>query len=299
MTYDLAHPISVISALPYLCHFRPRQQLVLVAIHESGAGLGATPISLDQPDPLAAAAEMLDAWPAYVERVIVCLFTEALVDHATDVLIADCIDLLSDRDLAIVDVLLANDRAWRSALCAAGDCCADGGNAFAAEPPLAHPATHVLDIAFETQEFWRRTMWGVWETAILEAADGCIADPDLLMSLELSLNDIRLRDALLAQAARTNADHVRGFRALLAAIASHSLVGLAVPAWTCRAALEYLDAEYARAQRTVEKVLAVADYSLARLLNDGLRHGAPASLLAASFGHFDPESLLLGTAEAA
>ena len=292
MFYDLQAPMALISALPYLCHFRPREIIAVVALHPSGAGLGAAVVSLEDPQRIDRLRDALHDFHDVAEHLSVCVFTEQHEHHAIDLLIADLLDLASEEDLAIGDVVIAHDGGWRSALCREVECCAGPGNAFDAQPVDRHPEVHVLDVPREVRSHWRALAWRQWLDAIPNAAQGCLPDPERLVSLELSLQDIPLRDALLAQLARSTELEAAGTRALLRSITAHALVGLAPEAWTCLAAAHYLCGEYAEAGAIVERVMAVRTYSLAELLQSGLRARAPKELLHESFSAFDPNALL-------
>lgn len=292
MFYNLEAPLTLVSALPYLCHFRPEETLAVVGIHESGTGIGAAVVPLDHEDLLERVRDALIGFGDLAEHVSICIFTEHHEEHHIDVLIADLLDLVSEEELAIGEVIVAHAGGWRSALCRESTCCAGPGNRFADQPGDRHPEVHTLDVPPELRMHWRKVSWRQWLDAIPHAAQGCLPDPERLVQLEMSLQDIPLRDALLAHLARASVTERQGLHQLLRGITAHVLVGLAPEAWTCLAAAEYLSGSYQQAGEIVDRVLQVREYSLATLLRSGLIAKAPKELLHESFSAFDPSALL-------
>ena len=80
---------------------------------------------------------------------------------------------------------------------------------------------------------------------------------------------------------------------LLEAMRHRSTLGAAIPVNTCAAAMRYLDGDTESAALLVQSILDADEYSLARLLSNGLEMRAPASLLARSFSHWNPQDLLM------
>lgn len=137
----------------------------------------------------------------------------------------------------------------------------------------------------------RVAAWDAWG----ETAAACLVDANFAPTMpeevrewfRASLTDICLRDAILAQSARMPI-----FRPALKQILAVLAEDESVPARTLLACMEYLDDHTEQARALVSSVLETENYSLARLINNGLEMQAPASLLARSFAHFSPEELL-------
>lgn len=137
----------------------------------------------------------------------------------------------------------------------------------------------------------RYAMWAAWGITASEClADTALAPTmpeDIRESFRQSLADIGLRDAILSQSAR-QPEFRPALKQILAVLAEDENV----PARTMLACMEFLDNDLEAADALVSSVLETEQYSLARLIKTGLEINAPASLLASSFSHFDPEEHL-------
>lgn len=146
---------------------------------------------------------------------------------------------------------------------------------------------------FTTEE--REALWKAWTNTISDIADGTQRtsdiDLDFMDLMRGSLRDIPLRDALLSYVAR-NPETRTSFREMFSTLG----LGGDAPSLTLLAAIQYIDNEVNAASENVSEVLEREDYSLARLLHQGLAMNAPASMLQRSFSYYTPESLLYETA---
>lgn len=103
---------------------------------------------------------------------------------------------------------------------------------------------------------------------------------------ETFLEDIPLRDAILAEIALYDEGR-EAAKAMLTKVAADGNV----PAVTILAAIDFLESKFDDARAKVASVLETEEYSLARLLHNGLEMRAPASLLQRSLTHYTPEDL--------
>ena len=281
MTFS--QPLSAIADAAYLADVEAREQLVVAGldVRNRVLALAAWPLDVERPCDEAALAIM--SWPDAVRGIAAVAYTESLsldlssVAHAT---------AASGRDL--LQLVTAGSGRWRSTTCSKPRCCPRTGNRYVGSQP-GHPRTDPLPGRTADPVGWRTELWDRWQAAI---ADGVPREGRWRAALAGSLLDIPLRDALLAQSARNGGAARPGIRSALHALQPGSTLGVALPLTTCLAAMLYLDSEIAASRALVNAVLMIDDYSLARLLRNGIDMRAPSSLLARSFAHFDPLDLL-------
>ena len=280
---NVTQPLSVIAELAFLADVDARDQLVVAGLDadDNVAAIAAWPLTIERP--LDDAALAITSWPASVRAVVAVAYTES---PALDLRMLHRATTASDRRL--VQLLRAGSGRWRSAVCSRPRCCPQVGNRYR-QPTIGHPAFEPLPQRAADPMGWRTETWDRWQEAI---RGGAPTGGSQRAALALSLLDVPLRDALLAQSARQNGAARPGFRSVLHALQAGCTLGTSLALHTCLAAMLYLDGEAAASRALVNAVLLVDEYSLARLLRNGLDMRAPASLLARSFAHFDPVDLL-------
>lgn len=275
---------AAIAALPHLFDLDIADRILMVGLDADGNVVNrgdypaSAPRALD--DPLLESS----MWSPEVRFAAVIAYTER---QSVD--LAPLVDAWTYRDRVAVHALWAGPTRWRSHLCQGSECCPARGNRYDAqleEHPDRAPITVRPDSA------WRRARWNDWLQAIADIARGFSVDPMTVHDLDRSLFDVPVRDAILAHSATLDGDARAGLDRLLDRMTARSPIGSSIPAHTCAAALRYLDGDVLDAAQRVERILDAEEYSLARLLHNGLEMRAPASLLARSFRHFTPQDLL-------
>lgn len=131
-----------------------------------------------------------------------------------------------------------------------------------------------------------------WQETVKEISlgkfDTAAMDDFSVKTAQEYLRMIPVRDAILANLVQEDGIMEPTRRLLLAL----TRTGDTVPARTVLAAINFLESDMESVKSLVTDVLAAEEYSLARLLNNGLEMRAPASLLRHSFAHYTPDSLL-------
>ena len=279
----VTQPLSVIAELAFLAGVEARDQLVVAGLTDDDrlAAIAAWPLTVERPFDEAALA--ITSWPTSVTAIAAVAYSDS---PTLDLRLIHSATAASDRRTA--QLLRAGSGRWRSAVCTRPRCCPQTGNRYR-QSAVGHPKYEPLPQRLADPLGWRTEHWDRWQEAI---RDGAPTEGSTRADLALSLMDIPLRDALLAQSARQHGEARPGFRSALHALQSGCTLGTALPLHTCLAAMLYLDGEVAASRALVNAVLLVDEYSLARLLRNGLDMRAPASLLARSFAHFDPIDLL-------
>ena len=279
----VTQPMSVIADLAFLAEVEARDQLVVAGLDADNelTAIAAWPLGVERPYDDAAIA--ITSWPESVRGIAAVAYSDA---PSVDLRVLSSATSASGRSM--VQLLRAGAGRWRSAVCTRPRCCPPVGNRYRQTSP-GHPPYEPLPERRPDPHTWRTEHWDHWQAAI---RDGAPATGSLRAALAASLLDIPLRDALLAQSARQNGAARPGFRSVLHALQTSSTLGVSLPLHTCLAAMLYLDGELAASRALVNAVLLVDEYSLARLLHNGLDMRAPSSLLARSFAHFDPIDLL-------
>lgn len=283
---NLDHPLAAIANLPHLTDCEPNEQLVLLGVDSAGNISVHDRFPLTTLRPLDDAALTVTRWSNDVEGVIAVAYTN---DAALNPAVLRGAIEASGRQP--IHVLRAGTDRWRSYTCARPRCCPVAGNRYTAEAP-AHGRFEPIPDREPRPHEWRRRQWEAWRTAIASPSNAGCESPEFLAMLAASLHDIPVRDALLAHSARTDSMSQARLTHVLIDLARHTPLAVGLPVHTCTAALLYLDGLTHESSAIVEAVLAIDEYSLARLLHNGLQMRAPASLLARSFAHFDPLDLL-------
>lgn len=273
-------PLAAIARMPFLVEHPPIDTLMVAGFSRHGEVLArhAFPASARRPldEPLLESS----LWAADVEQVAVVAYSDIpIVD------LRPLIDAWTHQGRTTTQALWAGQSRWRSFLCSS--CCTPRGHRYditLAEHPREHPVNR--------DGAWRGDAWSDWLFALDQIAEGTTPDLEALERLGEMLFDVPLRDALLAHSARDAASAEPHVRSTLQAIARMSHIGTSTPTHTCLAAMYYLEGELEQAAQLVSHILDIEEYSLARLLQNGLQMRAPASLLARSFAHFDPLDLL-------
>lgn len=280
---NVNQPISVIAELAFLAEVEARDRLVVAGFDADNqlSAVASWPLIGERPYDDAALA--ITSWPDTVRGIAAVAYSDALT---IDLRVIHSATAASGRSM--LQLLRAGTGRWRSAVCSRPRCCPPIGNRYG-HSAAGHPPYEPLSGRRKDPQTWRTEYWDHWQAAI---RDGAPSEGALRAALVGSLLDIPLRDALLAQSARQNGAARPGFRSVLHALQASSTLGVSLPLHTCLAAMLYLDGEVAASRALVNAVLLVDEYSLARLLHNGLDMRAPASLLARSFAHFDPIDLL-------
>ena len=279
-------PLSVIETLPYLLDCDPTEHLLIAGLDADSRITESAVFPLAGNRPLDEALMEVTRWSDGANAVVAVAYSEQQHLDLTPLVLAST---AARREP--LQTLRAGRQRWRDFACAVPRCCPRIGNRYAV-PAAGHPAFNPLPERLTDPAMWRTDRWDAWQQAI-RAADAGPAIPSRELSLlSQSLFDIPLRDALLAQSARDDGALRPALRQLLTRMLERSTLGTALPTYTCAAAMAYLDGETIAALDAVNDVLAIDEYSLARLLRNGLEMRAPASLLARSFSHFDPIDLL-------
>lgn len=277
-------PLSIIETLPYELDCRPNGRVLLAGFTETGERCAGADFGLVSDRPLDDAIIAITRWPAEATHAVAVAYTDR-----------DGLDLqplvraASASGRTVVQVLRAGERRWRDIDCRIPRCCPRLGNRYG-QPAPGHSSYQPIPERSANPQRWRTARWDAWQR-LLETG-GSVASGQDLAALARSLFDIPLRDALLAQSAQNDGAMRPAMQLLFARLLERSSLGTAIPAFTCAAALAYLDGDLLNARDVVNSVLALDEYSLARLLRNGLDMRAPASLLARSFSHFDPIDLL-------
>lgn len=280
---NIEQPVAVITALPFLANCDPHDRLLVAGVDDEGGVVTVDTFPMDAPRPLDDAAITITGLPGSASGVIVVAYTE---QPSVDL---DLLRRAADAAGRTVHTLLvAGQHRWRALDCSRPRCCPVVGNRYA-DSPAGHPVHRPIPEHGANPSRWRNAMWDEWQ-AVLRL--GGPADHLQALRLTMSLFDIPLRDAVLAQSARDHGAARPALAEVMQQLRGRTLLGTAIPLHTCIAALHYLDGEITRTHDAVNAILAAEEYSLARLLRNGLDMRAPASLLARSFAHFDPLDLL-------
>ncbi len=275
---------AVIAALPHLLDCDADERILTVGLDADGVLQHGSVHPVAGPRPLDEPLLEGSLWGDEVRFTAVVVYSDRQVVDPTPL-----VGAWGHRDRTTLQALWAGPTRWRSYLCADGRCCGARGNRYSAT--LAGHEDHD-PLGARPDAAWRRGRWNDWMQAIDDEVRGFAVDPQTLLALDRSLFDIPVRDALLAHAATLEGDTHDGLTGLLARLTARAPIGSSVPAHTCAAAVRYLDGDVEAAAQRVERILDAEEYSLARLLHNGLAMRAPASLLARSFRHFTPQDLL-------
>ncbi len=279
-------PRAAIAHMPYLLDVEPKNILLVAGFDEEGELRHRASFRIDGKRPL---DEPLLESSLWLEDIVGAAAVAYSALPSLD--LRPLAAAWGYRGRSPLAVAWASDASWRSYLCENEDCCSGIGHSYSADV-AAHPREDSSARLTEPVGTWRRARWNEWQQTIANAADGLSIDPQQLERLAATLHDIPIRDALLAYSADPDARVLTGVRSVLVSIARRSTLGIAIPAQTCLAAMHYLGNDLSAAAHLVDRLLAIEEYSLARLLHNGLEMRAPASLLARSFAHFSPLELL-------
>lgn len=274
-------PLFSIEAVPYLVDCNPRNRLLMVAFDEAEDVCATASFPLDVERPLDDAALEIVQWGPPARSFLAIAYSDA-----QDLDLQPLVSAAMAADRTVVHMLRAGHMRWRSYTCSRPRCCPKAGNRYAQSLP-GHGDYRPLPLRGADPAPWRSAMWDTWQSALRRP----VAGPQV-SEMARSLFDVPLRDAILAQSARQNGNERPAIRSVLDLMIQRSPLATALPAYTCRAAMAYLDGDFAVANESINAVLSIDEYSLARLLRNGLDMRAPASLLARSFAHFDPMDLL-------
>lgn len=279
-------PRAAIAALPYLTDCEPVDRLMMAGFDADGelVHTGTFPTDVDRPldEPLLESS----LWTPDV-----CFTAAVVYTDRPGLDIQPLLDAWIYQGRVTVQAAWAGSQRWRSYTCTTEGCCSARGNRYTAHG-LGHddfdPLPERPGRAFE----WRQARWNEWMQALLDLDRNLPIDPLQVGALARTLYDIPIRDAVLAYSADPSGMARPGLDALFARMTARSTLGSAIPAYTCAAALHYLDGDTEAAGHLVGLILDTEEYSLARLLSNGLEMRAPSSLLARSFAHYSPQQLL-------
>lgn len=305
----LRSPDALVSALPYLVGFTPHASIVLMWVTR-GRLLLTQRMDLPAGDP---SEEFLDVMWAHeaaqqAEEVIVCVVTDGPRPAA---LVPAVIARAEVRGVCVRDVLVVDGLRWRSLLCEDPACCPEAGREVdpsvlarlsaefavlgvaprecradlegevARDEVRATRLARCLDEARHREKSADRELWRD------EAADqvgellrGCHARGPLtdeeVASIMVALTDVRVRDTVLWESARLDAESMRSAHALLQEVTRCAPDDVLAPVATCGAVLAWLIGDGARALISIERALAAdGSYSLACLVMTALRAGLP------------------------
>ncbi len=280
------HPRATIARLPFLLDREPIDQLMILGLDPTGTVAHAMsfPTRAERPldDPLLESS----LWGPEISDAVVAVYTDRPALNLQPLM-----DAWAHQGRATVGAVWAGAQRWRSYLCETEGCCTGRGNRYTTRT-LGHDDYDPLPERPANAGGWRQDRWGDWMQAIADVHRDLDVDPGLLELLARTLHDIPIRDAVLAYSADADGQARPGLDALLQRMMQRSTLGSAVPVHTCAAALLYLDGDMDEAAHRVRQILETEEYSLARLLSNGLDMRAPASLLARSFAHYSPQQLL-------
>ena len=279
-------PRTAISQLPFLLDVEPKDTLLLAAFDADGELRHQAHFPLTSRRPLDEPLLESSLWRDDV------VFAGAIAySSEPPVGLLPLIDAWIYRGRSPVVVAWAGPARWRSYLCDMEECCTTKTHTYSQRLAFHDDPDPLWDQSAPVAA-WRRSRWEEWRTAIGTAtSDDCI-EPAILERLSRTLHDIPVRDAILAYSCDADTSVLGGLTTLLERITRRSVLGAAVPAYTCLAEMRYLAGDLTRASDAVRTILDAEEYSLARLLHNGLEMRAPASLLARSFSHFSPQDLL-------
>ncbi len=286
-------PRAAIATLPYLVDQEPVDRLMLAGLDADGAILHAMSFPTDTPRPLDEPLLESSLWGAEVCSAIAVVFSDV-----PQVDIQPLLEAWDYQGRSTLQAAWAGSHRWRSYTCETEGCCTARGNRYAAHL-LGHDDYDPLPERPQEAAVWRQERWGDWLQAIVDIDRHIAVEPAQIALLARTLHDIPIRDAVLAYSADPEGQARPGLDVLLARMMERSPLGAAIPAYTCAAALRYLDGDLMQAAHQVCQILEAEEYSLARLLSNGLEMRAPASLLARSFSHFSPQQLLAADMRAA
>lgn len=279
-------PRAAIAHMPYLLDEEPQGRLLIAGFDEAGALRHGGSFPVDGRRPLDEPLLEVSLWPDDVTYAAAVMYCERPPVDLTPLLHA-----WQYRDRTVLEAAWAGHRSWRSYTCSDQDCCSDEGHAYT-DHVTGHDDFTPLAILSTEGSDWRRRHWSTWLRAIDAVADGGSVAAAELARLAATLFDIPIRDAVLAHSAGADERARPALEELLTSMCVRSVIGTSIPAHTCLAAMEYLNGDLTQAAQLSRRVLDVEEYSLARLLHNGLEMRAPASLLARSFAHFTPTELL-------
>ena len=295
-------------AIPYLLGFQPHDSAVLVWL--AGGRIVLTQ-RLDLPGSvreLPAWREAVWSHAAAGESdeliVVACAPAAGLVGEC----VADVLREAAERAIAVRDALRIEGDRWWSLLCTDPDCCPQDGrpvdprarDRVAAEftvlgrAPLADRSAvaatlepdpaRVTEVAacLDALATPAPSEVETWRDEALDALDRrLIATPETPVDgrwetarLLVSLGDIRVRDTLLWDIARLDAEHLASVLERLTALLRAAPSGLVAPAATCCAVIAWLMGDGVRAMMAVDRALTDdPQYSLAALVEASLRAG--------------------------
>lgn len=279
-------PRAAIARLPFLLDVAPQDTLLVAGFDADGRLQYQGDFPLGGKRPLDEPLLESSLWPDAVQFAVAVAYSEL-----PGVDLRPLVDAWGYRGRTTIAAAWAGPAKWRSYLCEADGCCTQGPRHYTGYAP-GHDRFDPLYDTTVPLAAWRRARWEDWRTAIaltLEHKPVAAMHCDVLSR---SLHDIPVRDAVLAHSAGPETAAQWAIAELLQSISERSMLGCAIPAHTCLAAMQYLADELQPAHDLVSAILDVEEYSLARLLYNGLEMRAPASLLARSFAHFSPHELL-------
>jgi hypothetical protein len=307
----LRSPDAVVSALPYLLGFAPRESVV--ALWLAGGRLLLTQ-RLDLP----AGEEDLESWLEALfghgmarvadELIVVVVTAGDRWSRPADALLVGA----ADRGIAVRDALLAHVGRWRSLLCDDPRCCPPEGRPidagvrdlvaaeftvlgiaplaersdlereFATDPEPAQAVTAAL-IRRHSARPRRGVALDRWRDEAIDAAIGDLIGgapsdecSEGLAGLLAGMRDIRVRDTVLWEVSRCGADELAAALDRLSAAVRSAPAGLVAPVAASAAIVAWLLGDGARAVVASDRALADDPrYSLAVLVRESLRAGLP------------------------
>ncbi len=281
-----AEPRSAIHAIPFLVDAEPRNAILIAGFDADGTCVARHAYDIPQHRPLDPPILDSSLWGNDVTHTSVVAFS----DRPT-LPMEPLLDAWRHQGRTPVHAIWAGEARWRSLLCDSA-CCTPRGNRYGVRL-AGHDDYRPAGDTDARDRTWRRATWDTWMRAI-EAPMRC--DIETMLELSGSLHDIPVRDAILAHSALEGGAYRAGITQVLHQLCTRSRIGVAAPTFTALAAMHYLDDDLDAAAEATYAVLAVDEYSLARLLANGIEMRAPASLLARSFAHWHPLDLLAADA---
>jgi hypothetical protein len=321
---SLRSPDALISAVPYLLGFHPRESLVLVWLHRGRIALTQrVDLPAGEVDGLAWMAQVFGHSVADVAEELVAVFvTSTLPDHGlAEALVSTC----DRREISVRDLLRVDDDRWWSLLCGDEECCPAEGRQLlpatsaevAAEftmlgcAPMPDRPALVSSLAQDPEASEAVAAVGVvrpptrdrglerWRDARVAQVLAAQLDPGpaAIARILSGLADVRVRDTVLWELARSDARELERMLDFLVGIVRAAPPGHVAPVATCLAAVAWLLGDGVRAAASLERAHADdPSYSLAALLQVSLQAGLPPSTWRDAMADLSREDCRFGVA---
>jgi hypothetical protein len=313
MRVRLSGPADVAAAIPHIVGFHPEESLVVISLSGPRRRIGLTmrfdlpPASLHavMADEVAIRLQSDGAGHAFVACCTTQAGDDARLPRADLVAMID--QRLRDREITLMEALLIRDRRWWSYLCDDAECCPPCGTEMREATDIAAAHALIGRAVLPDREALAEQLRPVASVAraamtrALKRAGAAPPTPDETVSLAVELldryaepanarlsdneaarlivglSDVHARDGVIVAAVRHDLDTAQR---LFIELCRRALPPQDAPTCTTLAWLAYADGNGALANVALERAFASRpDYSLARLLRDGLHGQIPPALL--------------------